>query len=159
MGKFINCRTDYGFKFVFGCEESQQVLIGFLNETLKSEPGFSPIVEIDYNNKEMAKIKKENRGIVYDILCTSQDGKQFIVEMQNREQSSFIDRTVFYASRAVYEQGMTGDFWNFNYKPIYVISILNFNLERLEGKLRTDALLCDISTHKPITDKLRLEGI
>lgn len=46
MGTFINPMTDFGFKYLFGREDSKDFLIDFLNNLLKDEPGFEPIVSL-----------------------------------------------------------------------------------------------------------------
>ena len=149
---YINPRTDYGFKYLFGTEE---VMIGFLNEVLKDEPGFEPILKIEYRDKEMAKMNRFNRGVVYDLLCTTNSGHHFIVEMQKATQQHFIDRSIFYVSKSIADQGRKGKEWNFEIKHVFMLSILEFTLPVLGQKVRTDAMILDLDTHKPISDKVR----
>ena len=53
MAKHINPFTDFGFKCIFGREESKPFLMDFLNELLKEEPGFGTITDIcDLDTKE-----------------------------------------------------------------------------------------------------------
>ena len=155
MSKYINPLTDFGFKYVFGREESKPFLIDFLNQLLADEPGFEPIVSLDYLDKEKSRMSREMRGVIYDIHCTTSNGRQFTVEMQNSSQLYFIERAIFYSSKAVVDQGVTGKDWQFEYMPVYLVSFLNFELENLQGRFRIDAALCDLETHKPISDKMR----
>lgn len=149
---YINPRTDYGFKYLFGDEET---LRGFLNEALRGEPGFEPIASIEYDNKELEKLNKEKRGVVYDLLCTTDTGKRFIVEMQKGKQSYFIDRSIYYLAKSIVAQEEKGADWKFEYSPVYMVSILEFTIDALGDKVRTDAALLDLDTHEPITDKVR----
>lgn len=155
MATFINPRTDFGFKLIFGREETKSLLMNFLNGLLADEPGFEPIIDVKFLDKEMNRLNKEMRGVVYDILCTTDKDKNFIVEMQNSNQPFFIDRSVFYMSRAIFNQGQIGTEWKFNFNHVYIVSFLNFLIEPLDNNVRTDAMICNLATKKPITDKVR----
>ena len=153
--KYIDPKTDFGFKYIFGREQSMPFLIDFLNNLLKDEPGFEPIVELTYLDKEKSKRSREERGVIYDVHCRTSNGKQFTVEMQNGEQAYYIDRMVYYGSKAIVDQGKSGYGWKYDYCPVYVISLMNFRSSQFEPKFRTDAALCDIRSHKQISDKQR----
>ena len=122
MAKYINPFVDFGFKYIFGREESKPFLMAFLNSLLASEPGFEPIVELEYLDKEQSRIGKEIRGVIYDIHCRTSNGKRFIVEMQNQSQPYFFDRLVYYSTRAIVEQGKRGHEWRFEYLSLIHIS-------------------------------------
>ena len=155
MSRFIDPKTDFGFKYIFGREESKPFLIDFLNNLLKDEPGFDTIVSLEYLDKEKSKGRKDERGVIYDIHCHTSNGRQFTVEMQNNEQDYYIDRMIYYASKAIVDQGKSGADWRYGYEPVYVISFMNFVSDRFGGAFRTDAALCNLSTHQPISDKQR----
>ncbi len=69
MSTYINPMTDFGFKYIFGREESKDFLIDFLNNLLKDEPGFDKIVDLQYLDKEKSRRRKRERGVIYDIHC------------------------------------------------------------------------------------------
>ena len=102
MGKFVNPFTDVGFKVIFGSELSKDLLIAFLNELLLGE---HEIEDLSFLDKEDWADNIHNRGIVYDIFCRTTDGKNIIVEMQNRWHSHFLDRTLYYVCRGISRQG------------------------------------------------------
>lgn len=155
MDEYINPLTDFGFKQFFGKEESKEFLIDFLNQLLAPEEGFEPIKSIKYIKNEIIPRIEEERKIIYDVNCETESGKQFIVEMQKAPQAYFIDRSIFYASRTIVEQGEKGDDWKYNIKPVYIVAFLNFRMEVLGPNVRTDVALCDMDTNKPISDKIR----
>lgn len=97
--KYVNPMSDYGFKAVFGLEN---VMKTFLNDLLLPK---TPIVQITFLDKEMLPQNDEERGVVYDLRCKTEDGTEFIVEMQNRSQAYFSDRIVFYLSYSIAPQG------------------------------------------------------
>lgn len=151
MAKYINPFVDFGFKYIFGREESKPFLIDFLNSLLANEPGFEPIVDIEYLDKEQSRFGKEIRGVVYDIHCRTSNGKRFIVEMQNQSQPYFFDRLVYYSV----EQGKRGQNWKYEYLPVYCVSFMNFVHADYPERFRIDVGLCDLSTKKLFSDKLR----
>lgn len=151
----INPFTDFGFKYIFGKEDSKIYLIDFLNSLLADEPGFEPIADIVYTDKERVGDSPYDRGVIYDINCVTDTGRRFMVEMQNSRQGFFIDRSIYYYGRAVNEQGLRGEEWNYRLVPVYIVAFLNFNLPELGKAVRTDAALCNLRTGKPISDKIR----
>ncbi|MFG6425124.1 MAG: Rpn family recombination-promoting nuclease/putative transposase [Muribaculaceae bacterium] len=62
MSTYINPMTDFGFKYIFGREESKDFLIDFLNNLLKDEPGFDTIIDLQYLDKEKSRRRKRERG-------------------------------------------------------------------------------------------------
>lgn len=154
LGKYIDPLSDPGFKILFGREDSKDILIGFLNMLLE-ESNDDPITDIEYLDKEQVRQQPEERSVIYDIHCQTECGRKFIVEMQNRNQANFIDRTIFYVSRAITEQGRTGD-WRYAYMPVYGIFFTNFPIPQADKRLRVDAELRDTLTAKQFSNKLRL---
>ncbi len=76
MAKFINPFTDVGFKKIFGQEVSKDLLIDFLNDLLVDEKS---ITDITFLDKEVLPEYMGDRGVIYDIYCTTETGEQFIV--------------------------------------------------------------------------------
>ena len=106
MSKFINPFTDYGFKLIFGREVSKNLLIEFLNDLLEGE---RVITDLTFLNNEQLPDYPEGRGIIYDVYCTTDTGEKIIVEMQNRMQSNFKERSIFYLSRAIVNPDMRAE--------------------------------------------------
>lgn len=150
---FIDPLSDPGFKILFGRESNKDILIGFLNMLLDLDD--DPITDLKYLDKEKVKEGSGERSIVYDIHCETECGKRFIVEMQNRSQNFFVERSIFYVSRAITEQGGKGN-WRYDYMPVYGIFFTNFNIYGMRPKLRTNVTLADMENRKPFSDKLRL---
>ena len=152
MARFINPFTDVGFKRIFGQEINKDLLIDFLNSLLAGE---KHIMDIRFLDKELLGNTVEDRSCIYDVYCTNQDGEQFIVEMQNRSQQNFRERALFYLSQAIARQGERGAAWRFELKAVYGIFFMNFRLDSMADKLRTDVVLADRDTHEQFTDKIR----
>ena len=71
------------------------------------------------------------RKVIFDIHCETSNGERIIIEMQNREQPYFKDRTLYYLARSVVDQGIKG-VWDYKLAAVYGVFFLNFTLE--EGK-------------------------
>ena len=154
MGKFINPFTDWGFKRIFGQEINKDLLIQFLNDLLVGE---RHITDLRFMDKEQLPEAKDQRGAIYDIFCETDTKEQIIVEMQHRRQPFFMDRSIFYASRAVVGQGKKGKHWNYQLAAVYTICFMNFqSSDLLSSKFRTDVGLMDMQALKPVSDKFRL---
>ena len=151
MSKFINPFTDYGFKLIFGREVSKDLLIEFLNDLLEGE---RVITDLQFLNNEQLPLYPEGRGIIYDVYCTTDTGEKIIVEMQNRMQSNFKERSIYYLSRAIVNQGRVGNEWKFEIKAVYGVFLMNFIIDK-NIKLRTDVILSDRETGELFSDKFR----
>jgi len=122
MSHFINPFTDYGFKKIFGQEVSKELLIDFLNSLLLGE---RVIKDLTFLNNERLPGDEDMRAIIYDVYCTTDSGEQIIVEMQNRTQSNFKERALYYVARALSEQGQRGRGWQYSVKAVYGIFFMN----------------------------------
>ena len=61
---------------------TKDLLIDFLNDLLVDE---KHIIDITFLDKEILPEYMGDRGVIYDIYCTAENGEQFIVEMQNKQ--------------------------------------------------------------------------
>ena len=153
MGKFINPFTDIGFKRIFGQEFSKPLLIDFLNNLLHGERHITDVKLLD---KELTAEFQEGRTIIYDVYCETETGEKIIVEMQNRLQSNFKARTLYYAAEAIARQGEKGKDWNYDVKAVYLVAFINDHDSSFGLQFRTDVELTDRQTKQPFTDLLRL---
>ena len=120
--KYINPFTDFGFKKLFGTEVNKDLLMDFLNELIRST---GKINEVTYLNSEQLGRLEDDRRAVYDIYCKTETGETFIVEMQKARLNFFKDRSVYYASFPIRDQGLKGD-WDYCLNAVYTVGILNF---------------------------------
>jgi predicted transposase/invertase (TIGR01784 family) len=150
--QFINPFLDKSFKRIFGQDANKSLLIDFLNNLLVGE---RHIVDLVYRDKEQVPESKEGHSTIYDICCQTDTGDYIIVEMQNRNEPLFINRTVYYTAQAIERQGRIANDWHYDIKAVYCIAFMNFTNPQLEPKVRVDAAICDIKTGKQISGLLR----
>ena len=148
-GRYLNPLTDYGFKKVFG---EKDIMIAFLTDLLNPA---SPIEDVIFLDKEMEADGEDMRSVIYDLRCQTQDGGEFIVEMQNKGQSHFSNRILYYLSHAISEQGEKGTSWNFDLHPVYGVFFMNFHMKGLKPQaIRTIQLMVD-ETGEIFSEKLK----
>ncbi len=153
MSKFINPFTDIGFKRIFGQEISKPVLIAFLNALLAGERN---IVDVQYLDKEQPGELADDRSLIYDVYCKLENGDYIIVEMQNKSQPFFKNRSIYYISRSVSRQGEPGPEWRYDVKAVYMIALLNFKRDDISTEFRTDVALMDMRHKTLFSDRIRL---
>ena len=156
MAKYINPFTDWGFKRLFGQEFSKDLLISFLNDLLEGELHVKDVV---FKDKEQLPQTKDQRGIIYDVFCETDTGERFILEMQNKWQPNFLDRSICYACRSILEQVDKGKAENqdaYKFLPIYTVCFMNYMPKAGEvNKFRTDIILADKESKEQASNKLR----
>ena len=153
MARFINPFTDIGFKRIFGQEISKPVLIAFLNALLDGE---RRIADVQYLDKEQPAESVDDRSLIYDVYCKLDNGEHIIVEMQNKSQAFFKNRSVYYISRSISRQGDPGKDWHYDVKAVYIIALLNFHRDDISREFRTDVALMDMRHKTLFSDKMRL---
>ena len=145
--KFINLRTDFGFKKLFFEDPNKDLLIDFLNALFK---GKKVILDLTYNKTEFLGDIISEGGAIFDLSCTGINGERFIIEVQRTRQDNFKKRALFYTSRLISSQAPLGSraLWNYNIDEVYLVALLDgFNLEPVEDNVYMhDICLCNRET-------------
>ena len=156
--KYINLMVDWSFKRVFGTEVNKDILIEFLKVVF---PQFA-ITDITYIPTEQLGIMEDDRKAIFDVLCKTEDGKTFLVEMQRGAQKHFFERALYYTSFPIMKQGKKAiakeeekgkDPWDFSLDGVFFLGILDFKYEQDERTEHRYQLL-ETKTLKRMTDKL-----
>ena len=136
--RYVNPYTDFGFKKLFGSELNKDLLISFLNALFHGKP---EITDLSYMNTEHLGEGIVDRKAVFDVYCQLTDGSRIIVEMQKAEQQYFKDRSIYYSTYPIREQGHKGE-WNYHLKNVYTVGILNFTFP--DGEYPDDSMIHEI---------------
>ena len=158
MSRYINFYTDFAFKKIFGTEANKDLLISFLNALLDLK-GDGEIKDLTYLNSENLGEDIRERRAIYDVYCQTKGGDRFIVEMQKAKQDHFQDRSIYYSSFAIREQGQKGKKdnmpWDYCLSPVYVVGILNFEMDETN---KSDKVISKVKLkdedNKDFSDKL-----
>ena len=78
MARFIDPRVDWAFKRIFGSEDTKECLITFLNGLFEDE---LVIKDVTFAKIEKLGLRPDDRGVVFDVYCVTNEGKHVIVEM------------------------------------------------------------------------------
>ena len=151
--KYINPYTDFGFKKLFGTPLNKDLLISFLNSLFE---GKEVVRDLTYLNGENLGNSYGDRRAIFDVYCENEQGETFIVEMQKAEQQFFKDRSVFYSTFPIQNQGKKG-IWDFKLKGVYTVGILDFvfpDNEYPQDCLRHEVKLMDVDDKHVFYDKL-----
>ena len=120
---------DFAFKRIFGTERFKDATIGLLNSIIKDVN----IVDVSFLNTEIIPENKDDKKCVIDILATDDKDNNFIVEMQNAKQVTFLERMVHYTSKVIAQlEGEVGS-EEYNLHSTYAIAFLNFASEAVTG--------------------------
>ena len=136
--RYVNPYTDFGFKKLFGTELNKDLLISLLNALFHGKP---EITDLSYMNTEHLGEGIVDRKAVFDVYCQLTDGSRIIVEMQKAEQQYFKDRSIYYSTYPIREQGHKGE-WNYHLKNVYTVGILNFTFP--DGEYPDDSMIHEI---------------
>ena len=127
MAKYLDPKVDMLFKKIFG--EHKELLISFLNSLLPLNEG-QEIVTIEYLSPEQVPSTALGKNSIVDVLCTDNEGRAFVVEMQSEWSNVFRKRLLINGAKAIVRQ-MDKEFIHdmakqFNQmKPVYVLAIVN----------------------------------
>ncbi|MCD1261151.1 PD-(D/E)XK nuclease family transposase [Paenibacillus athensensis] len=121
----LDPKVDFVFKRIFGVEENKDILLDFLNVTLReSEP--RPITDIQILNPYLDKNALHDKQSILDIHARTSDGKQVNIEIQLFNRYDIERRTLYYWSKMYAAQLEEGQIYK-NLKKTITINILNFN--------------------------------
>ena len=157
--RYISLLTDFGFKRIFGTSPNKDLLINFLNSLFKKE---QVITDVKYLNSEHVGDVYTDRKAIFDVYCENENGEKFIVEMQNAYQKHFKDRSLFYATFPIKEQAPKSADWDFELSHIYVVALLNFDMQEESFDARCishDVGLLDKKTKRVFNDKLTFKYV
>lgn len=112
------------------------------------------VKDLTYLNTEHLGTGESDRKAVFDVYCENENGEKILVEMQRGEQQFFKDRSLYYATFPIREQGQKGE-WNYRLKAVYVIGILNFKFDKVhDNYYHHEVQLLDVETKEVFYDKL-----
>ena len=103
----ITLRNDYAFKRVFGVEENKDVLQDLLECILDIPP--ETIAGLELLDKEFHKDSISDKTGVLDVKLRLKNNTIIDIEIQNRWNSEFVQRTIFYWAKMYTENLKTGE--------------------------------------------------
>ncbi|NOT63618.1 MAG: PD-(D/E)XK nuclease family transposase [Acidobacteria bacterium] len=121
--RFLNPKTDFVFKKIFGSEKSKPILISFLNALLYDEQPI--IVDLEIIDPYLAPKIDGMKDTFVDVRARLQSGRQVIIEMQVLNVEGFEKRVLYNAAKAYSTQLMKGEVYK-DLSPVVALTITDF---------------------------------
>lgn len=122
---FINPKTDFAFKKIFGSEQSHGILISFLNGILYA--GQSVIQELEILNPYQAPRIRGVKDTYLDVKAQLKTGETVIIEMQVLNVEGFEKRILYNAAKAYSTQLSVGQSYPL-LNPVIALTITDFEM-------------------------------
>lgn len=124
--KFLDIRTDFAFKKVFGSEDSKDILLSFLNALIDFAGGrrITDLTIVDPYNIPMLKGMKDT---FVDVKAQLNDGSRVIIEMQVLSHEGFEKRILYNAAKNYSTQLNQGEAFNL-LNPVIALTLTDFVL-------------------------------
>ena len=122
MRGLLDPKMDFVFKNIFGSEKHPNILISFLNATLKPK---DLITEVEIKNTDLNKDYIEDKFSRLDVKATTSNNEIINIEIQLKNEYNMIKRSLYYWSKLYSEQLNEGEDYSLLKRTI-CINILNF---------------------------------
>ena len=122
MRGLLDPKMDFVFKNIFGSEKHPNILISFLDATLKPK---DLITEVEIKNTDLNKGYIEDKFSRLDVKATTSNNEIINIEIQLKNEYNMIKRSLYYWSKLYSEQLNEGEDYSVLKRTI-CINILNF---------------------------------
>jgi predicted transposase/invertase (TIGR01784 family) len=122
--RFLDVKTDYAFKKVFGSAESKPILVSFLNALIGFPPGREVIDLVIVDPYQIPMIKGMKDTYV-DVKAMLADGRQVIIEMQVLNVDGFEQRILYNAAKSYSRQLNEGEDYRL-LNPVIALTLTDF---------------------------------
>ena len=123
--RFINPKTDYAFKKIFGSEQSHDILISFLNAILYD--GNRVIRDLEILNPYLAPWIRGVKATYLDVKAKLDNHTTVIIEMQVLNTEGFEKRILYNAAKAYSTQLGVGEDYSL-LDPVIALTITDFEM-------------------------------
>ena len=151
---YMNLRTDFAFKRLFGTPQYSHLLLRLLNGLFQDNKKIS---RVEFKNKEVLPPDKDGKKMVYDIYFTTQDNEHFILEMQNLYEPYFENRAILYTLKGLTEQVKKGG--EYYLDPVYSIFFTNFDFTHIKKGISHNIGLIDRNSGEVFSELLNMRFI
>lgn len=132
--RFLNPKTDFAFKKIFGSETSRDILISFLNAVLSLEHPYL-IREVEVLDPYLAPKIQGMKDTYLDVRVRDENGRSYVIEMQVLNVAGFEKRVLYNACKAYVNQIRIGEEYT-ELCEVIAITITDFVMfKELDGVL------------------------
>jgi len=123
--RFINPKTDFAFKKIFGSNKSKPILISFLNAMIYD--GNPTIADLEITDPYLPSRVQYLKDSYLDVKARLIGGATVIIEMQVLNVESFAKRVVYNTAKTYSTQLMRGEGYS-KLKPVIALTITDFEM-------------------------------
>ncbi len=124
--KFLDVKTDYAFKKVFGSKDSVPILISFLNAILEYEDE-KKITDLKIVDPYQIPLLKGMKDTFVDVRAELANGKNIIIEMQVLNVKGFEKRILHNAAKQYSRQLKRGENYHL-INPVIALTFTDFRM-------------------------------
>lgn len=124
--RFLDVKTDYAFKKVFGSAESKPILISFLNALIGFPKG-REVTDLTIVDPYQIPLLQGMKDTFVDVKAKLADGREVIVEMQVLNVKGFEQRILYNAAKSYSRQLQVGEDYAL-LNPVIALTLTDFNL-------------------------------
>jgi predicted transposase/invertase (TIGR01784 family) len=124
--RFLDVKTDYAFKKVFGSAASKPILISFLN-ALVGFPAGQEVADLTLVDPYQIPMLKGMKDTYVDVEAVLADGSHVIVEMQVLNVEGFEQRILYNAAKSYSRQLNEGEDYTL-LNPVIALTLTDFTL-------------------------------
>ena len=154
MWGLLDPKMDFVFKNIFGSEKHPNILISFLNATLKPK---DLITAVEIKNTDLNKGYIEDKFSRLDVKATTSNNEIINIEIKLKNEYNMIKRSLFYWSKLYSEQLNEGEDYSVLKRTI-CINILNFKYLKTR-KFHSGYRLKEIYSNEELTDVAEIHFI
>jgi len=146
---FINPKTDYAFKKIFGSLDSKGILISFLNAMIYD--GNPTIQDLEIINPNLPPKITGLKDTYLDVKARLADGTLVIIEMQVLNVESFGKRVLYNAAKTYASQLQKGQGYRM-LKPVIALTLTDFEMFENSDRLISRFVYKEETTNFKYTD-------
>ena len=150
----LDPKVDFVFKNIFGSPNHPEILISFLNATLKPK---KKIVSVDIKKTDIEKQYIEDKYSRLDVKATTSNDEIINIEIQLKNENNMIKRSLYYLSKMYEEQLNEKEDYSKLARTV-CINILNFKYLKTDN-FHTGYRFKEIESNEELTDIMEVHFI
>ena len=150
----LDPKVDFVFKNIFGSPNHPEILISFLNATLKPK---KKIVSVDIKKTDIEKQYIEDKYSRLDVKATTSNDEIINIEIQLKNENNMVKRSLYYLSKMYEEQLNEKEDYSKLARTV-CINILNFKYLKTDN-FHTGYRFKEIESNEELTDIMEVHFI
>ena len=155
--KPFNSLNDYFVRYFFTDKGGEKVLLDFINAVMISA-NMKTFKSVEILNPFNLKKHYNDKETIVDVKCITKNGTVVIIEVQLSGNSRFPERILYYWASNYSKLLKKGERYE-DLTPVISISLLNFNLDKVNKNVHSCYMIYDTKSERLLTDHLQIHII